>query len=104
MLSGLNYKRIAVLGVLGVACALLMSECVSQYKEYRVLKAEMLETQEHLNLVQKENQQNEEDIRYFSVPENLEKNLREKFNYKRPEEKMIIVVPRDQQSAERARE
>ncbi len=33
------------------------------------------------------------EIEYFSHPENLEKELRSKFNYKKPDEKMMIIVP-----------
>ena len=33
------------------------------------------------------------DLNYFQEPENLEKELRTKFNYKKPGEKLIIVVP-----------
>ena len=33
------------------------------------------------------------DLNYFKEPENLEKELRAKFNYKNPGEKLIIVVP-----------
>ncbi len=40
-----------------------------------------------------ENAKIKSEIEYFSRPENLEKELRAKFNYKKPEEKMIIVVP-----------
>ncbi len=40
-----------------------------------------------------ENAKIKSEIEYFSLPENLEKELRSKFNYKKPEEKMIIVVP-----------
>lgn len=40
-----------------------------------------------------ENAEIKSEIEYFSRPENLEKELRAKFNYKKPEEKMIIVVP-----------
>ena len=39
-----------------------------------------------------ENAKIKSEIEYFSLPENLEKELRSKFNYKKPEEKMIIVV------------
>jgi len=40
-----------------------------------------------------ENVKIKSEIEYFSLPENLEKELRAKFNYRKPEEKMIIVVP-----------
>lgn len=33
------------------------------------------------------------DLEYFKNPENFEKELRSRLNYKKPGEKMIIVVP-----------
>ena len=33
------------------------------------------------------------DLEYFSEPENIEKELRARFNLKKPGEKLIIVVP-----------
>jgi uncharacterized protein YfcZ (UPF0381/DUF406 family) len=33
------------------------------------------------------------EIEYFSHPENLEKELRARFNYRRQDEKMFILVP-----------
>lgn len=33
------------------------------------------------------------DLEYFSDPANLEKELRSRFNYKNPGEKLIIIVP-----------
>lgn len=40
-----------------------------------------------------ENKTLESDIEYYSNPRNLEKELRSRFNYRAPNEKMIIVVP-----------
>ena len=36
------------------------------------------------------------DIEYFGNPKNLAKELKAKFNYKNPGEKLIIVVPEEQ--------
>lgn len=36
------------------------------------------------------------DIEYFSNPKNLAKEIKAKFNYKNPGEKLIIVVPEEQ--------
>ncbi len=41
----------------------------------------------------KDNSELRSDLEYFSEPENLEKELRSRFNYKNPGEKLIIVVP-----------
>ena len=41
----------------------------------------------------KENEKLKQDIGYFSLPHNLEKELRARFNVSGPHEKLIIVVP-----------
>ncbi|MBI4087530.1 MAG: hypothetical protein HY434_01740 [Candidatus Liptonbacteria bacterium] len=38
----------------------------------------------------------EEELRYYSNQENLEKELKGRFNYKEPDEKLIIIVPKNQ--------
>lgn len=42
----------------------------------------------------RENEQLQADIEYFQRPENLEKELKSRFNYVRPGEKMMIIVPK----------
>jgi cell division protein FtsB len=54
------------------------------YNELRI-KAENLK---------QENQKLEAEVGYLSIPENLLKALRERFNYKFPGERSIIVVPK----------
>lgn len=41
----------------------------------------------------RESLQFQADLEYFANPVNLEKELRGRFNYKKPGEKLIIVVP-----------
>ena len=41
----------------------------------------------------KDNDKLEEDIEYFKDPRNLEKEARARFNYRAPNEKMIMIVP-----------
>ena len=35
------------------------------------------------------------ELRYLANPSNLEKELRSRFNYRNPQEKMIVIVPRN---------
>lgn len=51
------------------------------------------ETQAKLATVSRENAAIREDIVYLSEPENLEKELRARFHYHLPGEKMMIIVP-----------
>jgi len=44
-------------------------------------------------LEDEENSRLRAEIDYFSIPENLEKKLKTEFNYRKPDEKMLIIVP-----------
>lgn len=43
--------------------------------------------------VEKENQIFKDNIEYYSHPENLLKEAKSLFNYRQPEEKMMIIIP-----------
>lgn len=47
-----------------------------------------------LTAVLEENKKLQADISYYANPNNLEKELRARFNYKSPGEELIIVVPK----------
>ncbi|PIR97896.1 MAG: hypothetical protein COT89_02380 [Candidatus Colwellbacteria bacterium CG10_big_fil_rev_8_21_14_0_10_42_22] len=57
-------------------------------KEYGEINASYQEVEEDSSRLS-------EKIEYLSEPRNLEKELRSKFNYKYPNETLIIVVPKD---------
>ena len=61
--------------------------------ERRELKREMAVLSEEIELVEGDNSKISEKIDYFSEPRNLEKELRARFNYRLPFEKLIIVIP-----------
>jgi len=48
-----------------------------------------------------ENKNLSSDIEYFSDPENLEKELKSKTNYRDPGEKLIIIIPPATSTADR---
>jgi len=59
----------------------------------RDLKREMASVVDEKEFVEEENSRLEEQVDYFSNPRNLEKELRARFNYRLPYEKLIIVIP-----------
>jgi len=63
------------------------------YSEYRELNNEHLIIDGEWSVLQKEQASLKADLDYFSESENLEKELRGRYNYKEPGEKLIIVVP-----------
>jgi predicted negative regulator of RcsB-dependent stress response len=71
------------------------------YSQYSSLKKTSFELNAGITTLKSENSNISSDIQYFSNPENLEKELKSKTNYKKPGENMIIVVPsKDQSSAQ----
>ena len=55
-------------------------------EEYKVLQAKLLKVTE-------DNQKLQAELEYLSDPNNLEKELRARFNYRGEGEKMFIIVP-----------
>lgn len=62
-------------------------------KESNGLKEDLDDLNGRMEALAKENTNLKSDIEYFSNPENLEKELKSRFNYKEMGEKMMIVVP-----------
>jgi len=74
--------------------ALVLSRQLFQlYQQNRSLSAVLANLNARVDNFTKENKELYADIKYFSEPENLLKSLRSQFNYKKPGEKLIIVVP-----------
>jgi len=63
----------------------------------RDLKREMASVVDEKEFVEEENSRLEEQVDYFSNPRNLEKELRARFNYRLPYEKLIIVIPENEE-------
>lgn len=61
--------------------------------EKRVLTGEVEKFSASLKTLEEENQMLAERIEYFKRPENLLKELKSQFNYRSPDEKLIIVIP-----------
>jgi len=68
-------------------------EIYSLDKDRRSLSREMANIGNELELIEKDNSNLNDQIDYFSEPRNLEKELRSRFNYRLPFEKLIIVIP-----------
>jgi hypothetical protein len=77
---------IAVLVIAGLEVFDLFEQRDSLGQEIR-----KLETQ--ANIFEAQNGRLLEDIEYFSHDENLVKEFKSKFNYRAPDEKLIILVP-----------
>ncbi len=85
--------RIATIAALVILLGLLATELVSLVSQEGMLQKENEEASQKLQAMLDENKKLQEGISYYTIPQNLEKNLRQKFNYTQPGEHMIIVVP-----------
>lgn len=80
--------------VFGVILIGLLIQVYKMGSEGWALRKEVKEVNKELTLVEKDNTDLREKISYYSNPRNLEKELRARFNYRFPNEKLIIVVPK----------
>lgn len=60
------------------------------------LQKEVSSLEADVSSLKKENEKTKDEIKYFSFPENLLKELRSRFNYIKRGEKMIIVIPSEE--------
>ncbi len=85
-------KRILTV-ILLLAAAALLWQLFQLYLQNNKLKYSLGSIEGKLNNINEENGKFQADLEYFASPENLEKELRSRFNYKKPSEKLIIVIP-----------
>ncbi len=85
--------RLAIIGLLILVLTAVSAQVYFIFKERNELKADISVLNSRIESLTKENAGLRSDIEYFSHPENLQKELKSKFNYKLPDEKMLIVVP-----------
>jgi cell division protein FtsB len=86
-------KRLLTFFVLGAILLVVLTQIYLITKEREELKAELSGLSSRLEALNEENGFLMSEINYFSNPENLEKELRSKLNYKSPGEEMMIIVP-----------
>ena len=75
---------IVILGALSI-------QFYNLYKSNNTLDAKLKETESEVRTLTGEAEQLKADISYFSDPENLAKELKAKFDYKKPGEKLIKI-------------
>jgi cell division protein FtsB len=89
----MDIKRIFLLALLGLALVFLGVKVLAFWAEERNLNAELQDIQARLTKTQAEGASLAQDVNYLANPVNLEKELRTRFNYKKPGETMVILVP-----------
>ena len=89
----MNWKRIITVVSLVIAVLFFGVQIFLTLRESKVLAAKNADLSKRLEALTIEKNNISQDLEYYANPANLEKLLREKFNYKLPGEKMIIVIP-----------
>lgn len=85
--------KIVIAGILGIALLFLAFQIYSFSRKAGVIEADRAALQAQIQAAQKDRAALQAEEQYSKQEENLEKELRARFNYKAPGEKMIIVVP-----------
>jgi cell division protein FtsB len=83
----------AAIVVLSVFLILIGVQVYSFVKQEWSLGSELADAQTNFTKAQAQETSLQEENQYLSNPENLEKELRARFNYKKPGETMVIIVP-----------
>lgn len=85
--------KIAAAIVLSLLLIVILVNAYSFVVQEGQLGSQLADVQANLNKSQAEEQNLQQENQYLANPLNLEKELRARFNYKKPGETMIIIVP-----------
>lgn len=85
--------KIAAIVVLSLFLIILGVQVFSFVGQEWQLGGQLADIQANLTKAQTQETDLQEEVQYLSNPENLEKELRERYNYKKPGETMVIIVP-----------
>jgi cell division protein FtsB len=85
--------KIAAAIVLSIIFIFLCIHVYGFFAEERQLNADLADIQTRLTKAGTDEASLQDEVQYLANPLNLEKELRARFNYKKPGETMIIIVP-----------
>lgn len=86
--------RLFIISLLLIFIGLISYQNVRFYMDWREVRLEYESLQGKLEALREENKSMEDNLNYFQNSENLEKEVRAQLNYKKPGEKVIIVIPK----------
>lgn len=89
----LEAMRIAAVVGLSIFLVLLLVQSYSFFERGKDLEGEYEKFEAQLRGLEEDTQELHADYEYYVNPENLEKELRARFNYRSPDEKLIIIIP-----------
>ena len=94
--SGTRYHevmKIAVAVILMLVLAFIGTQIYSSYREVHSLSTQYASISSQLDQAQAQEASLTAEVNYLANPVNLEKELRARFNYAKPGETMVIIIP-----------
>lgn len=91
--------KIAAAVMLFVVLILVGARVYSFFVQERQLGADLADIEARLTKAKYDEANLQSEVQYLANPLNLEKELRARFNYKKPGETMIIIVPAQSSTA-----
>ncbi|MEK7555296.1 MAG: septum formation initiator family protein [Patescibacteria group bacterium] len=85
--------KIIIVIIIVIVIIMVLAYVYFSFQEQRQMKENLSNLNAQIKTLVGENDELKSEIEYFSHPENLEKELKTKFNYRKPDEKMMIIVP-----------
>ncbi len=89
----MNAGKYAIITILFLIASVVSVQAVKLFLTERELGRQLQASKEKIEALGKENGDLQAQIEYLSHGNNLEKELRTKFNYRKPDEKLMIVTP-----------
>lgn len=87
----------ATIGGIAIVLVLVLIGVFNRYRGYRNADNARTALEAQVLQLQNENSKIAEDVKYYADPDNLEKELRARFNLKEPGERLLIIVPEEEQ-------
>lgn len=81
------------IGILAIIIIAVSVQTFGLFRKGYGMGKQLRASKEKMEALSKENEELQAQLNYFAREENLEKELRSKFNYKRPDEKVMIITP-----------
>lgn len=85
--------KIAAIIILSIAFAFVVTQIISAIREEHSLAQTFSDIESRLEQAKTEEQNLSAEMNYLANPANLEKELRARFNYAKPGETMVVIVP-----------
>ncbi len=90
--------KLAAVIVLSIIVVVLAAQIYAFWGKDRKAAGDFNSFKAQLDAAKADEAKSQADLNYYLNPANLEKELRARFNYRAPDEKLLILVPRNASS------